>query len=303
MKKYILYWSFLFLSAAAVAQQQPMYTQYMFNALAINPAYAGSQGSWSATALGRWQWLGLRGAPQTQTLALHGPVLNQKIALGLNVVHDEIGVTRQSGLFATYAYRIKFSSSANLSIGLQGGIHQYQTDFANVQLQNSNDQNFIRNEARKLLPNFGIGLFYQTKQFYVGASVPHMMTQAYFENEAVQASQARHYFVHAGYVFPLNAVLKLKPNFLLKVVEGAPVEVDLNSNLLILEKLWVGISYRSFDSLSGLLEVLATDRLRFGYAYDYTLTDLRQVGVNTHELMVNYRFAVPKEKIITPRYF
>ena len=302
MKKIILFCSFLCLSLAAVAQQQPMYTQYMFNALAINPAYAGSQGSWSATALGRWQWLGLRGAPQTQTLALHGPVLNQKIALGLNIVNDEIGVTRQSGLFATYAYRIKFSSAANLSIGLQGGLHQYQTDLANVLLQNSNDQNFIANESRKLLPNFGIGLFYQTEQFYVGASVPHMLTQAYLESE-IRASQARHYFVHAGYIFPLNAALKLKPNFLLKVVEGAPVEVDLNTNMLILEKLWVGVSYRSFDSLSGLLEVLATDRLRFGYAYDYTLTDLRQVGVNTHELMVNYRFAVPKEKIITPRYF
>nr|WKN34466.1 type IX secretion system membrane protein PorP/SprF [Tunicatimonas sp. TK19036] len=303
MKKYLLYIYFTLSFIPVLAQQQPMYTQYMFNALAINPAYAGSQGSWSATALGRLQWVGMQGAPRTKTLAVHGPVFNQKIALGLNIIHDEIGVSCQSGVFATYAYRIKLFSLANLAFGLQGGFHQYQTNFTKVLLQNSNDQHFIANESRIFLPNVGAGIFYQTQRFYAGASVPQLLTQTYLSNGDYQAKQARHYFVHAGYVFPLNEVLKIKPNFLLKMVEGAPVEVDLNANLLILEKLWVGASYRSFDALSGLIEVLPTDRLRIGYAYDYTLTDLQQVGVNTHELMVNYRFAVPKQKIVTPRYF
>ncbi len=290
------------LVAPAWAQQRMMFTQYMFNGLAINPAYAGSQGALDLTALAREQWVGLDGAPSTQTFSAHAPLRNQRVALGLLLTHDRIGVSDQTGVYGVYAYRIKLKHGT-LSAGLQVGFDSYRTGFSRVKTEADGDRHFAADNAQAFLPNFGTGVYYATQRFYAGVSAPQLLNNLYPGHAQSQARQFRHWFATAGYVFDLNRDLKLKPNVLLKAVQGPPVSVDLNTNLLIKETLWVGMSYRSFDALSWLVEVQASPKIRIGYAYDMTVSPLRQVNSGSHELMLNYRVAVQKSKIITPRYF
>lgn len=293
------------LSLAAVTsygQQQAMYTQYMFNGLAINPAYAGSQESLTMTALAREQWLGLEGAPSSQTFSMHGPFKGRKIALGLLLTHDQIGVTDQYGAYAVYAYRIKLAKGT-LSTGLQAGFNSYRASFSKVVVRQGDDITFSSDDLRSFLPNIGAGAYYNTQRFYVGFSLPHLLANPYPGEDGSQAQQYRHWFLTSGYVFDVSPNLKLKPNVLVKAVEGAPLEVDINANFLLNEILWLGASYRSFDAVSFLVEFQATSQFRFGYAYDYTLTDLRSFHTGSHELMLNYRFLRKNKKMLTPRYF
>ena len=290
------------LLSPAQAQQRMMFTQYMFNGLAINPAYAGSQESLDLTALAREQWIGLEGAPSSQTFSAHAPLRNKKVALGLLLTRDKIGVSSQTSLYGVYAYRIKLKEGT-LSAGLQLGFDSYRTSFSRVLTEIADDQHFAQDDARAFLPNFGAGVYYSTPRFYAGVSAPYLLNNLYPGSEQNQARQFRHWFATAGYVFDLNRELKLKPNVLVKTVQGAPVEVDINANLLIKETLWVGMSYRSFDALSWLIELQATPKFRLGYAYDMTVSPLKQTSSGSHELMLNYRLSFKKSKIITPRYF
>lgn len=296
---------FLILTAGAgkaLAQQQIMFTQYMFNGLAINPAYAGSHESLSITALGREQWTGIEGAPSTQTLTIHSPFHQDKIGVGLLFMHDRIGVTEQSGVYGSYAYRILIDEDRRFSMGLQAGFSHFNSRFSEI---SSNDVAFGNQDVNTLDPNFGFGLYYNTNRFYVGASVPQLAENIFDKkNKISQINTVRHYFLMTGYVFDLNESLKFKPNLLLKAVEGAPLEIDLNANLLIKEVLWVGASWRSFDSVDALLQLQITKNLQFGYAYDFATSSMMSaINSGSHELMINYRFTSSKNKIVTPRYF
>ena len=283
-------------------QQQAMYTQYMFNGLALNPAYAGSHNALSLTGLGRIQWVGIEGAPNTQTFSAHTPIADRS-AVGLFVMHDNIGVTNQYGFYGSYAYRIPVGIGY-LSMGLQAGFNNYTINLSQVNTKRA-DQNFAMNNGGQLLPNFGTGLFYSAERFYVGASVPHIRNNDLLTSgtDLSRARQFRHYFLTAGYVFDVGPSLKLKPNFLVKAVQGAPVEYDINANLLVKEVLWLGASYRTDDALSFLVEMLLTSQLRLGYAYDYTTTELQEFNTGSHELMLNFQFSFDKSKILSPRYF
>jgi type IX secretion system PorP/SprF family membrane protein len=290
----------------AYSQQQAMFTQYMFNGLAINPAYAGSQESLSLTALARQQWTGLEGSPSTQTLSAHSPIKSEKVALGALFINDKIGIIRQTGFQACYAYRIQMRKGT-LSLGLQGGFTNFRSEYSTLFVQDPNDPYFKGNDVNQFLPNFGTGAYYYSERFYVGFSVPQLVSNYYKSETANSFSsvvQVRHYFLTGGYVFDINPSLKLKPSLLLKAVEGAPLALDLNANLLLKEVVWLGLSYRSFQSLSALLELQLTDQFRLGYAYDFS-TSSPQKGLTygSHELMLNYRFAYAKTKVITPRYF
>ncbi len=291
-----------FLNPSAYAQQRMMFTQYMFNGLAINPAYAGSQESLDLTALAREQWIGLEGAPSSQTFSAHAPLRNKKIALGFLLTRDQIGVSSQTGLYGIYAYRIKLKEGT-LSAGLQVGFDSYRTSLSQVLTEVVNDQHFSRDDAQAFLPNVGTGVYYSTKRFYAGISAPYLLNNLYPGSEQSQARQFRHWFASAGYVLDLSRELKLKPNVLVKAVQGAPVEIDINANLFIRELLGIGMSYRSFNALSWFIELQATPKFRIGYAYDMTVSPLRQVNSGSHELMLNYRLSFQKSKIITPRYF
>jgi len=287
------------------AQQEAMFTQYMFNGLALNPAYAGSHESLSATVLFRDQWRGLDGAPTTQTFSLHSPIRNAKIALGLNVIHDKITVFNQYGVNGSYAYRI-FTDKGTLSLGLQVGFTSYNADLTELQPQDPTD-NIFNVDVNKFMPNLGAGVYYYTDKFYAGVSVPQFINNSLDEEiieEDSDARQERHYFLTSGYMFELSPSVKLKPNFLLKIVEGAPIELDLNANVLFSDVLWLGLSWRSMADFDALMQVQLTDQLLLGYSYDFAnTTDLRRVNSGSHELMINYRFRYAKNKVITPRYF
>ena len=311
MKTRIFYTIMMLLTAfAASAQHQAMFTQYMFNTTAINPAAVGSHETLSLTVLGRQQWVGIDGAPSTQTLALHAPLNQEKLAAGLLVMRDKIGVTSQTVFFGQGAYRILFPKGT-LSMGLQFGFSAYASDFLDLNPNNpDNDPSIAADVSNSFLPNIGGGLYYYTERFYAGISSPLLLNNFVDENNLGDISirnnrpdLERHYFGMLGYVFDLSPSVKFRPSTLIKLVDGAPLEFDLNANFLFDEVLWLGVSYRSFDSVSGLIELQASNQLKLGYAYDYTLSDLSQFTSGTHEIMINYRFAFKKERIITPRYF
>ena len=290
------------------AQQEAMFTQYMFNGLAINPAYAGSHQTLEFTALARQQWTGLEGAPSTQTFTAHSPLKNRSIGLGLSIIHDKIGITSQFGTYGAYSYRIQFNNKGVLSMGLQAGFTQYQEDLTQLQgsIRDPNDPNFSQDQVSKFMPNFGAGLYYYTDRFYMGLSSPHLVQNKLDNVETVdsEARQKRHYFFTTGYVFDLSRSVKFKPNLLLKVVEGAPLEADVNVNFLFQEILWVGVSYRSFDSFDAILQLNVTEQFSIGYAYDFaTTTELKRLHSGSHELMLNYRLKPPRRRMLTPRYF
>ena len=286
---------------SSYGQQQIMYSQYMINPMVINPAYAGSQESISLTGLIREQWVGLDGAPSTQTFTGHMPFERKRIGVGLSLLHDKIGITDQTGLFAAYAYKIPMSEKGVLSLGIQGGFIHYKARYSEV---SDYDPTFQTGDVSEYHPNFGFGVYYSTDRFYAGFAVPQLIQNKMDRNNPNSDSRlVRHYFFHSGYVIDLNPSLKLKPNALLKIVGGAPIELDLNANLYIKELLGVGLSWRSFESIIMILQVQATKNLNFGYSYDFGTTALRQVSAGSHEFSLNYRFTTHKSKIITPRYF
>ena len=284
------------------AQQEAMFTQYMFNGLAINPAYAGSHRTLSVTALARIQWTGVEGAPATQTLSLHTPLGNRRVGLGVQIMHDEIGVTNQTGVYNAYSYRIPFQNGGQLYFGIQAGFSSYSARFSQV---SDTDPTFAGADIREIQPNFGGGLFYHTASFYLGFSVPQLIQNTIDKHNPDSDSKLlRHYFFASGYVFSLDRNLKLKPNILVKAVAGAPVQIDLNVSLLMNEILWAGLSWRSFDSIDALLQLQLTDKFQFGYAYDFaTTSELRRINAGSHEIMINYRVIRKHSRIKTPRYF
>lgn len=309
MKKYITF--ALLLIAAATnklhAQQEAMYSQYMFNTLAINPAYAGSRNVTSATALYRNQWVGINGAPETITFSIDAPVNSKKVGLGLQVFNDKIGITKTTGAFASYAYRIRLQNGT-LAFGLQAGASQYRADFQNVLLSPdpSNDLAFSQN-VNKVLVNVGTGVYYNTDRFYIGLSSPQLLnnklTNFTVEGSNVFNGQALHLFFATGYVFPLSDVFALKPSVLVKGVKGAPIEADLNATLWIKDVFAIGLQYRTKADMSAMIEIQASPQIRLGYAYDRSLTKLVQYNSGSHEIMLRYEFGFEKGKILSPRYF
>ena len=287
----------------AYSQQQVMFTQYMFNGLVLNPAYAGSHESISMTALSRVQWVGLDGAPNTQTFSIHSPVPDKNFALGGFFVRDNIGVTSENNFFLSYAYRIR-TKSGTISMGIQGGMSSVRTSFDDLSVQDAN----LRGTSSKMKPNFGAGLYYRTERFYFGASAPYILRNSDSDQvsslpQEINTDQIQHYYLTSGVVLDISPLVKVKPSLLVKAVSGAPVEFDINANFLFDEKLWLGVSYRSFDSIDLLLELQLNSQFRLGYAYDITVTELAGVNSGSHEIMLNYRLIFSKSKIVTPRYF
>ncbi|OKS87532.1 PorP/SprF family type IX secretion system membrane protein [Mucilaginibacter polytrichastri] len=291
----------------ALAQQEAMYTQYMFNSLAINPAYAGSRNVTSATALYRSQWVGIQGAPTTATLSIDAPLDNKKIGLGLQVFNDRLGITNTSGAFGSYAFRIRMDKGT-LALGLQAGVSQYRADFTSVNLGSDASPDLaFSNNINKMLIDFGVGVYYSTDKFYLGLSSPQLLNNQ-LHNFTVEGSntfsgQAMHLFLATGYVFPLNEDLHLKPSVLIKYVKGAPIEGDLNATLWIKDVFAVGAQYRTEADISGLIEFQVSPQIRLGYSYDHSTTPLVQFNSGSHEIMIRYEFGFTKGKILSPRYF
>jgi len=297
MKKFGLTILILFSSLSILlGQSEATYSQYMFNGLAINPAYAGIHEALSISALTRFQSVGIDGAPNTQTITAHTGLKNQKVGLGLLIINDKIGVTRQTGFYASYAFKIRFKKST-LSLGLQGGGTAVSADYSELRIQQPGDPKFSE-DVREFNPNFGAGVFYHSEKFYAGLSMPQILDPG-----SGNVTQLRPLIFTSGAVFTLNPVLKLKPNILFRVVDNKPVEFNYNMNLLIHEILWLGVSYRPSNTINGIVEILLTDQLRLGYAYDANINDFGEVNSGTHEIMINYRFRYTKKGVVSPRYF
>jgi len=297
MRKIITLALILFASGQLMAQSEAMYAQYMFNGLAINPAYAGSQQSLSMTFLSRFQSVGIDGAPNTQTLSGHSAFSNGSMGLGLTAINDKIGVTRQTGVFASYAYKIKFTNKSVLSFGLQAGSNFVDAKYSQLRQRNLGDPSF-EGDIREVKPNFGAGIFYSSQKFFVGAAMPQMLGQG-----KSQITVYNPIMLHGGYVFDVSPTVKIKPNFLLKAVDQEIVEVNINTNVLLHEVLWLGVSYRHQNSLHFLMEIQATNQLRFGYAFESGIGDLAGLRFSSHEFVLNYRLQYTKKGAVDPRYF
>ena len=293
------------LQTLAHAQQDPQYSQYMFNTLAINPAYAGSRDVLSVTMLHRRQWTSVAGAPKSTTISADLPILNEKVGLGMLVYNDQIGVLQNNAVYFSYAQRIRLTKAGTLCLGLTGGGSFFTADLNSVSTTTPGDNAFASNINNKLKPNIGAGMYYATDRWYVGGSMPRVFTNSLGTTTlAKEASEFRHYFIMAGFVSHLNAIMVLKPSFIGKAVSGAPLQVDLNLNLWFYDKIAIGGSYRTGDAVLGMLELIPAQGWRLGYAYDFTISGLgNNLTAGSHEVMLRYEFASATSKILSPRYF
>jgi len=289
------------------AQQTPMYTTYMWNMMTVNPAYAGSADVMNATATARRQWVGLDGAPTTNSILVHSPLRLRSLGLGLSVIDDRIGPSRSGSYFVDFAYRIQVTKTARLAFGLKAGGNTMRMDLADVSGTNANDPVYQRSFNGGFSPNFGFGLFYWSRKGYVGLSTPKLLKEQFVgatETGDVRLyTQQLHYFLTAGYVFPLSKEVKFKPSLLLKAVGGAPLSADLSANFLFMERFWSGMAYRTSGDVAMILSYQATDQLRAGYSYDMTTSALMGQQGGSHEIMLSYDLAFTKRMLRSPRYF
>lgn len=291
----------------AKAQQDPQFTQYMFNLLALNPAYAGSADRVSIKALSRHQWVGFEGAPTTQTLTVHSPFLVQSLGLGGTVMRDEHGPVTQYGLIVDLSYRLFLGNNQKLAFGIKGGLNLFQGKFGELHPLDANDQVFQQNVSTKTDPQFGFGVMWYSDRFYLGLSSPKMLRTDFFDTDSLQfvsqPGQRAHYYLTGGYVFDLGTYTKFKPTAMVKAVEGAPISFDLSANFLLYDKLWLGAMYRYTDAVGALVQYNLTDGISVGYAYDYPLSPLHNYSGGSHEFMLGVEFGNAPKGIRSPRYF
>ncbi len=294
------------LGTAVLAQQDPQFSQYMFNLLALNPAYAGSADRTSLKGLSRHQWVGFEGAPVTQTLTMHAPVFRESIGIGGTVLRDSHGPITQYTFMADVAYRI-FMGNSKLAFGIKGGLNLLQGRFAELIPLEANDAVFQQNVNTKLDPQFGFGVMWYSDRHFLGLSTPKILRTEFFDTDTLtfisEPGQRAHYFLTGGYVFDLGLYHKFKPTFLVKAVQGAPLSFDLSANVLFYEKFWLGAMYRHGDAVGALAQYHITTDLTIGYAYDYTLTPLRNYSGGSHEVMLGLEFGKQTKGIRSPRYF
>lgn len=300
---YIALFSFA-LAGATYGQQDPLYSQYMFNMVGINPAYAGSREVLSVTGMVRAQWMGVKGAPISKVLIGDFATKSKKVGLGLQVFNDQVGIMTTNGLNATYAYRLRFKTGV-FAMGLQGGFHQFKANYTAVQLTGADYDPSFASNANQLKPTFGAGLYYSTDKYYVGFSAPHLLNYSYSsikEQSTQTIYQNNHWFITGGYVFDINHDIALKTSGLVRLVSGAPITVDINANLWFYNTVSVGLSVRSSKMAVAMLEIQANRQFRFGYAYDYNFGSGLK-NLSSHEVMLRYEFGFEKRGMISPRHF
>ena len=310
MKKIILVMALL-LSCFWVemqAQQDPQYTQYMYNMNIVNPAYAGSRGTLSIGLLGRTQWVGISDAPKTATLSIHAPV-GKNLAAGFSAIADSYGPVNEQNIYADLSYTITTSEEGRFAFGLKGGITLFDvgllSDIIPPQTVPGVDRLF-QDDINEIFPNFGAGVYYYTDKFYAGLSAPNLLETKHLEKQSgtiTRASEKMHYFFTSGYVFDLSETLKLKPSFMAKAVSGAPLSLDVTANMLFNDRLELGLNYRLDDSIGGLVNFGVTPDLRIGYAYDYTTSNLGDFNSGTHEMFLLWDIDFSKKNLKSPRFF
>lgn len=304
---YILFVTLILLSNELIAQTEPMYSQYMFNMLGVNPAFAGKRDATSLNFFQRRQWLGLSGAPQTTSISLDGITNENKIGWGVQFYDDKLGVEKADGTNFMMSTHVQVTEEGILSGGLSFGLMNYRIDLMNVKGRfTASDPAFYAN-FNKWLPNVGLGLYYSTDNFYAGISIPNVLKSrlSAFDvmNSGLQKVNNTHLFFNTGYLFDINDDIKLKPSMMIKAVGGAPIQADYNANIWLKEIIGLGYSYRTDDAMIVMAEAQINENLRIGYGYDMTISPLKYYNNGSHELMIRYEFNNLKSKVKSMRYF
>lgn len=286
------------------AQQDPQYSQYMFNQMAINPAYAGSKEAVSSAILLRSQWTGIEGAPKTETFTIHGPLKKKKVGLGFTVIGDQIGPKKSIGALGSYAYRIPIKNG-KLSFGLRAGIYNYTYNFADITYKDKADVYNTGESRSVIVPTADAGIYYYTNTMYLGFSATHLYNGRITDVSTQNGDNAKlspHFFFTFGKAWALSDKLIFSPSFVLKGAKNAPYTGDLNLCFLIKERIWLGVSVRSAYGVVALVQFQLTDKLKMGYSYDLGLNKIGRAGGGSHEIMIGYDFNIFKSKMLSPRY-
>lgn len=326
MQRLSLFILFVFLATGVKAQQDAQYSQYMFNSLVINPAYAGYKEALNVSLLHRNQWTGFDGAPKTQSFVIDGAFFNNyKVGLGLAVVNDKAGLQGQTSAYLNYAYRLQLNDDdARLAFGLAAGVGQFimNTDVAII--DDPGDPNFGNDKQSYFTPDAKFGVHFSNEKLYAGLSVTNLFSKTIHQQNVAENNVtrlARHYFITAGYLVDVNESIKFKPSFLIREDTKGPTNLDVNSFFLFKETLWIGASYRTGvnlwkksdmhtgtfkqNSLVSAVELFVAKKFRAGYAYDYALSELSNYTTGTHEISFGMILNTNKKStaMLTPRYF
>ncbi len=307
MRHITLITAFTIGAATVSAQQEVMVSQYMFNGLFLNPAYAGSHPYMSGSLLHREQWANIEGAPVTSMIAIDGPAWNDRMGLGFTLVHDRIGISRDMELAGHFAYSIRTGTNGRLAFGLKAGLSLYSAHLGELTYWDQNDQVYQQDIKNALVGKFGFGLYWHDERSFIGLSAPTIYAA---DGKITTATTngtdhyfARHYYLNAGHVFQINESFDVKPSVLLKYEPQAPPEVDINCNVLYKERFWLGAGYRTGDALVGMVEYQVDPHFRVGYAYDMTTSRLRTYAGGSHEIMLGIDLGKELIRIKSPRYF
>lgn len=303
MRTKLFFFVIMFVTIAGYAQQDAQFTQYMYNTININPAYAGSRGALSIFALHRDQWVGLDGAPKTNTVSVNTPINNSNIGIGLSLVNDKIGPTNENQISADISYTIPTSETWKLSFGIKATADIFNIDIDKLNPETAGDPQF-QNFNSDFSPNIGAGVYWHSDNAYIGLSVPNFIeTNRYDDNDVAIYKDKINYYLMAGYVFDLSYDLKFKPAVLTKMVEGAPLQVDVSANFMFFDKFTVGVAYRWSAALSAMVGFQITDGLYVGYGYDNETTNLKNYNSGSHEIFLRYEIFKNNGKMTTPRFF
>jgi type IX secretion system PorP/SprF family membrane protein len=303
MKTKIITFITMLLAMVSYSQQDSQFTQYMYNTININPAYAGSRGAMSIFALHRTQWVGLDGAPTTNTASINTPINNSNLGVGLSFVNDKIGPVDENTISADLSYTLQTSENFKLSFGMKATANLFNL---NVNKLNPADQGDVQfqNLRNVFTPNIGAGIYYHSDKAYIGLSVPNFIqTNRYDDNDVAIFKERINYYLIGGYVFDFSNDVKFKPAFLTKLVEGSPLQVDVSANFMFLEKVVVGVAYRWSAAMSAMVGFQVTDGMYIGYGYDLETTNLENYNSGSHEIFLRYELFKNNAKINTPRFF
>jgi type IX secretion system PorP/SprF family membrane protein len=303
MKNLVILLFTILLASQGNAQQDPQYTQYMYNMNIINPAYTGSTEGLSVGALYRSQWVGLDGGPETFTFNVHSPV-GKQVGLGLSVISDQIGPVKETNAYIDFSYTIPLGTVTKLAFGIKGGFTFHDIGLIGLDVIDDFDPNFQSN-INEMTPNVGAGVyFYKPNKYYISVSVPNILNGVHLDTNGTKiGSEKEHFFAAAGYVFDLSENFKLKPHTLLKYATNAPVSYDINANVFMYNMVEVGLGYRLQDSFSGMINFQVSNNMRIGYAYDAIRSDLDIVTNSSHEIFINFDLNFTKKVSRSPRYF
>ncbi len=306
--KFSLLLVMLLLTLVVKAQQDPMFTQYMNNPVVINPAYAGSSGNFNLGGIFRKQWTGTGDwSPTTNSISVNSPFFDYKVGLGFTFINDNVYPVEQNGVYVDYAYHLQFDRGNNLSLGLKAGFNHFRKDLLSLDSYEADSWVFENGLSSKFLPNFGVGAyFYKPNKYFLGLSIPKLLRNSFADDEDNNDAVAReeiHYYFTGGFVKTVDAVIKVKPSFMIRHVSGAPISIELSTTAIFYDRLWTGLSYRLGDAISGHVRMQLNDQMQLGYSYDLTNSRLRNYNNGTHEVFISYSFSFRQKRVLSPRYF